>query len=162
MTPFHATHEFPAPPRDVAAAMTDPAFVTSLELPDFAAPEVLEHTSDAAGTSLRVRMRFTGSLDPIARRVLRGSEIAWVQDVRVDSEGHHGELNVRPEGLADRLRCRATYDFEAGGPGTVRTLDGTFEVRVPLISGRAEKHILPGLVRRLDLEAEALAAWLQR
>jgi hypothetical protein len=108
-----------------------------------------------------MRMRFTGSLDPIARRVIGGAHIAWVQEVCFETHGEQGTLTVLPEGLADRLRCQANYALAPIDTGTRRTLRGTLEVRVPLISGRAEKHILPGLLRRLDLEADALAVWLQ-
>ncbi|MER3452944.1 MAG: DUF2505 domain-containing protein, partial [Acidimicrobiia bacterium] len=53
--------------------------------------------------------------------------------------------------------------FIAEGPGTAkRVIDGTLAVDVPLIGRSAERRILPGLLRRLDAEAEALRSWLAR
>jgi Protein of unknown function (DUF2505) len=42
------------------------------------------------------------------------------------------------------------------GGGTVRRIDGELVVRAPLIGGTAERRIVPGLLRRLDVEAHAL------
>jgi hypothetical protein len=37
---------------------------------------------------------------------------------------------------------------------------GELFVRVPIVGGTAERRIVPGLVRRLDVEADALTAAL--
>ena len=43
--------------------------------------------------------------------------------------------------------------------GAITTwIAGDFRVRVPLIGGTAERRIVPGIMRRLDVEAEALRA----
>lgn len=53
----------------------------------------------------------------------------------------------------------------ASGPGgassSVRRLDGELRVAVRPIGGMAERRILPGLLRRLDIEAQAVDDWLQ-
>jgi hypothetical protein len=160
MVSFKARHEFDAPPAAVAAAMTDPAFVASLRLPDLEAPEVLEHHADENGTLLRARFRFVGKLDPIARRILGNDRISWVQEVRVDPTSEHGTLAVVPDVHPDRMRFSGEYRLEPTNGGSVRELHGELSIRVPVIAKRAENHILPGLLRRIDLEAEALRTWL--
>ncbi len=142
--------------------MTDEAFVAGLRLPDVAPPEVLERSTDEEGTVLRARFRFDGTLDPIANKILSGARISWVQEVRVDPGNERGTLRVRADAQPDRLRCRGEYRLEARGTGTVRELAGELSVRVPLIGSRAEQRILPGLLRRIDLEAAALEAWASR
>jgi uncharacterized protein DUF2505 len=157
---FSAQHEFAASPATVAATMTDPDFVRTVELPDLEPAEVLEHHADAGGRVIKYRYRFVGHLDPIARRVLGKDRISWVQEVRVDAGDEHGVLAVVPDVRADRLKFAGEYRLEANGGATVRSLQGELSIKVPLIAGRAEQHILPGLLRRIDLEAEALRAWL--
>ena len=41
-------------------------------------------------------------------------------------------------------------------------IDGDFRIKIPLVGGKAEKAIVPGLARRLDVEADAVAAELAR
>ena len=90
MASFTARHEFEAAPDAVGAAMTDPAFVASLHLPDLEPPEVLDHRVDDDGRMVRARFRFVGKLDPIARRVLGNDRISWVQEVRVNGPSSEG------------------------------------------------------------------------
>jgi hypothetical protein len=160
LTDFDAKHHFTAPPDDVAAGMTDAEFVGGLTLPDLSAPEVLDRIEDANGVMLRARYRFIGSLDPLARRILGGDRISWVQEVRVDPSKRAGTLTVRSDVQADRLKCHADYRLESTGSGTRRDLRGSLSIKVPLIGGRAEGHILPGLLSRINLEAAALEQWL--
>jgi hypothetical protein len=157
---FSAQHEFDATPAMVAATMTDPDFVSTVELPDLERAEVLEHHAGHEGRVIRYRYRFVGRLDPIARRVLGKDRISWVQEVRVDAGDAHGVLAVVPDVRADRLKFAGEYRLEAHDGTTVRSLQGELSIKVPLIAGRAEQHILPGLLRRIDLEADALRAWL--
>lgn len=161
MASFTARHEFDHPPAMVAAAMTDPDFVASLQLPDLGAPEVVEHRNDEHGTTIRARFRFVGHLDPIGRRIL-GNDISWVQEVHVDRANAHGTLAVIPDAHRERMTFSGGYELDAHGGGTVRNLRGELSIKVPLISKRAEQQILPGLLRRIDLEADALRDWLAR
>jgi hypothetical protein len=158
---FNAKHQFTASPDEVAAGMTDAEFVSGLTLPDVSAPEVLDRVDDADGVVLRARYRFVGSLDPLARRILGGDRISWVQEVRVDPSKRAGTLTVRPDVQADRLRCQGDYELEPiEDGGTRRVLHGSLSIKVPLIGGRAEGLILRGLLKRIDLEAAALEHWL--
>lgn len=163
MVTFSARHDFDAPPARVSEVMTDPEFVASLRLPDLEAPEVLGRQSNANGTVLLARFRFVGSLDPIARKVLGNDRISWVQEVEVDTDGARGRLRVTPDARAGSMRCEGSYRLDAtAAGGTRRDLQGDLQIKIPLIGGRAERHILPGLLRRIDLEADAIRAWLAR
>jgi hypothetical protein len=56
------------------------------------------------------------------------------------------------------LRCRGTLTLEATDAGaTVETVTGRLEVKVPLLSGAAEKAIFGGFTRHFELEAIAMA-----
>jgi hypothetical protein len=161
MASFDCSHEFPAPPAAVAGAMTDPEFVSSVRLPDLEPPEILARDETGAGTVLRYRYRFVGTLDPLGRRILGNDRISWVQEVTVAPDGRDGRLRVTPDARAERLEFSGAFRLDDGpNGGTVRSLTGTLAIKVPLIGGRAERHVLPGLLRRVDLEAEALREWL--
>ena len=59
------------------------------------------------------------------------------------------------------VSCNGTFVLhDADGGQCLRTLDGELRIRVPIIGSRAEKSLAPGIMRRLDLEAEALDRYL--
>jgi hypothetical protein len=159
---FATEHRFNAPPDVVAEAMVDAGYLADLRLPDVDVPEIQERRDDGRSVTTRVRFRYTGALDAVALRVLRGAEIAWVQEVVLDRPALRATFAVVPDVHGDRLRCRGDYTLHADGDGTHRAISGELTVRVPLVAARAERMIVPGVVRRLDVEAERLGDWLAR
>jgi hypothetical protein len=153
---FDTEHRFKAEPGAVAALMLDPEFVKTIELPDLSAPEILE---SAAGR-LKLRYEFVGHLDPIAERVVGSHQLTWVQELHLDLASLTGSLSMAVEADPGRAHGNTTLSLTKDGPETVRALTGEFVVKIPLVGGRAEKAILPGLVRRLDIDAEAITAKL--
>ncbi|MGQ0826443.1 MAG: DUF2505 family protein [Actinomycetota bacterium] len=158
---FSTEHRFPAPAGTVAALLVDPEFAASLALPDLSAPEIVEHRIDGSETVLRLRYEFVGSLDPIAKRVLGGQHLTWVQELTLDSESRSGRLRFIADTQPERLRATAAVALRDEPDGSVRTIAGEFVVRVPLIGGTAERKILPGVVRRLDVEADGIRTRLR-
>jgi hypothetical protein len=123
---FAAEHRFAAPVDAVIAGLTDPEFHRGLQLPDLKLLDV-DVQPDQSETVLRLRYDFVGHLDPLARRLLGGRQLTWLQELRLD------------------------------GSGTGRlTFDGELVVEVPVVGHNAERRIVPGLLRRLDIEAAAL------
>lgn len=158
---FQAEHRFDGSVDAVAALLADPAFYLGVTLPDLSKPEVLAEGRDGGGTTLRLRYEFTGSLDPIARRLLGSGRLRWVQEMRIDRSAGSGALRFEAE--RDPRRLRGTADFvltEVGG-GTLRRLGGELVVAVPGIGRMAERRVVPGILRRLDIEAEALNVQLR-
>lgn len=160
---FTAEHHFDGSPAEVAALLVDPDFSVALQLPDLGTPEVLDHRPQVApeGGMLRLRYEFTGSLDPIAERLLGGGRLAWIQEVRLQPAGDAGSLRFGAERDPGKLHGDAAFTLTAatdaeGGRSTTRRIEGSLSVRVPLIGAAAERRILPGLLGRLDLEAAAL------
>jgi hypothetical protein len=159
---FDLEHRFSAPLAAVEAAMIDPTYLAAVRLPDVAPPNVLGVDGDGSVVTTRVAYEYTGSLDPIAQRVLRGSQIGWVQEVTLDRDAHRARFTVVPKVHADRLRCSGTYALREQGEGALRVISGELRINVPLIASRAEKMIVPGLVRRMKLEAVFLQEWLEK
>lgn len=146
----------------VAAILADPDFYLGLDLPDLSQPQVLEHGTDGDEAVVRLRYEFVGGLDPVAQRLIGSGRLAWVQEVRVDQSAGSGHLRFEAEKNRRQLHGSADFVLKPDGTGTVRTIDGELVVAVPGIGRMAERRIVPGLVRRLDIEAQALDDQVRR
>jgi hypothetical protein len=152
---FTAEHRFAAPVDSVVAGLTDPAFHRELQLPDLKLLDVDAHTNRSEAV-VRLRYDFVGHLDPLARRLLGDRRLTWVQELRLDRARAAGPLSFEAEADPRRLHGRADVALVADGGGTRRTVDGELVVAVPVVGRSAERRIVPGLLRRLDIEAAAL------
>jgi hypothetical protein len=157
MSPVHfvAKHRFAAPVEAVIAGLTDPAFHRELQLPDLELLDVNDHTNGTE-TVLRLRYDFIGQLDPLARRLLGGRRLTWLQELRLDRASGAGRLTFEAEADPRRLHGRADVALAPDDGGTRRLLEGELVVAVPVVGSSAERRIVPGLLRRLDIEANAL------
>ena len=153
---FRAQHRFRGQPGAVAQVLSDPSFYLDLDLPDLNRPEVVERGGDDNEVVLRLRYEFVGDLIPMARRVLGNQQLSWMQEVRIDLRSPSGALQFGAERNPKLLHGDAHFDLEPDGDETVRQLDGELVVAIPGIGSMAERRIVPGLLRRLDIEAQAL------
>jgi uncharacterized protein DUF2505 len=153
---FEAEHRFHGTPGAVAGLLSDPDFYINLRLPDLAQPVLVEHRVNGSRAAMTLRYEFVGSLDPMARRLLGNSRLAWIQEISVDQSAGSGSLDFKAQADPKRLHGTADFRLLSQGVMTVRTLSGELKVAVPLIGPAAERKIIPGLLRRLDIEAEAL------
>lgn len=156
-TRFTAEHRFRAPADQVAALLVDPDFHSELELPDLSLPEIVAADVDGDRTHLQLRYEFVGSLDPIAQRLLGGRRLTWLQDLDLDRSTGKGRLRFAAEAEPKKLHGKADFTLTGDGDdGAVRSLRGELTVAVFGVGGMAEKRIVPGLRRRLDIEAAEL------
>lgn len=158
---FRLEHTFDAPLDAVEQAMVDPVFLESTRLPDVGPPKVLSRDDDGDTVTLRVSYHYTGSLDSLARRVLRSSDVAWVQETKLDRRTHRTTFTVTPKVHAERFECGGMMQLTEAGAATERVIDGELKIKVPLFGRRAEGMILPGLRGRMNREAELLDEWLK-
>jgi hypothetical protein len=156
---FEVEHDFPAARAKVADVLCDESFHTQLDLPDLSRPEVVTNEVDGTTRLLRLRYEYVGRLDPIARRIVGGRRLSWIQELRLDTATYTGTLSFSAEEDAGRLNGAAKVAIVAidGDEHSRRRVAGVLHVRVPLVGATAERRIVPGLVRRLDVEAAALA-----
>ena len=157
---FRAEHRFDGSADAVAALLVDADFYQGLDLPDLSRPEVLQSGSDGEHPLLRLRYEFVGRLDPFARRLLGGHRLAWIQVVRLEPSARSGELTFTAAADPKRLHGSAQFTLEEEDGRCARRLSGEVVVAVPLIGPPAERKIVPGVLRRLDIEAEAVNARL--
>jgi hypothetical protein len=160
---FEREHEFAGTVEQVATLMSDPGFQSVLDLPDLARPDVVASDLDGTTRHLRLRYEYVGQLDPIAQRVVGGRSLTWVQDLRIDLATGAGTLGFTADGAGGRADGTATVIITATGDDACRRrIRGDFRIRIPLIGAKAERAIVPGLLRRLDVEADEVAAELAR
>ena len=187
---FSAEHRFSASQGEVAAVLADPDFYRSLELPDLrllevrrlpaasalgsrrggdAPPDTEPDTGPDTGpeTGVLLRYEFTGSLDPVALRLLGGTRLTWSQEVHL-RDGEGGWLTFAAESSPRLLHGRADFvlrpDRARAGSrarATVRRLDGELTVAIPVVGRMAERRIVSGVLGRLDVEAGAVRRWLE-
>jgi len=159
---FHAEHSIDGSKADVAALLVDSAFYLHLALPDVSLPELVDEGSEGDRAMLRLRYEFVGNLEPIAQRLLGSSRLAWIQEVRVDKSAGTGTLQFSAEKDPRRLHGAADFVLTQAGGATLRRIAGELVVAVPGIGRMAERRIVPGLLRRMDIEAQAMDEQLRR
>jgi len=158
---FESEYRIHGSPSAVAGILADPGFYARLKLPDLSQPDVLDQRTEGDTTVLRLRYLFLGSLHPVARRLLGKRQLAWIQEVKVNGVAGSGEITFQAEADPKRLHGSAKFTLQpvtlqSGEPGTIQRLTGELVVAVPVVGGRAEKQIVAGLQRRLDIEAASL------
>lgn len=136
--------------------LVGPHFHRSLELPDLELLDVVESGTVDEEAVLRLRYEFVGKLDALAHRLLGGRRLTWLQELRLDMASGTGRLSFAAEADPRRLHGDAEVTVRSRDGGSERTIDGELVVAVPLVGGMAERRIVPGLVRRLDIEAAAV------
>jgi hypothetical protein len=153
---FHAEHHFSSSAVDILAAMLDADLYANLQFPDLSQTEVLGRTSDGSRSSLRLRLEFIGRLDPLARRLIGSDQLSWVQEIEADTSTGTGRLTFASEDASRRLHGQADITFHLEHDGTSRQIDGELVVAVPFVAAAVEGRIIAGLLRNMDLEAQAI------
>jgi Protein of unknown function (DUF2505) len=160
---FGIEHTFDVEPATLTTVWLDPAFHLALDLPDVEPPGLVAGSVSGTEHALELRYEFVGHVDPIVTKLLAGRRLTWRQKLTFDTASGRGTLTFASEGDGERLKGSAVVTLQAtDGNGTRRTMRGDLRVRVPMLGGTAERRIVPGLVRRLDVEADVLRARLTR
>ncbi|HEY5110502.1 MAG TPA: DUF2505 family protein [Acidimicrobiales bacterium] len=158
---FTVTEMIAASRDDVVRALGDPDYYASLgdASSSVRAPELLSASTEGGSVRVRVRYAFAGTITGPAAMVVDVDKLSWVIETDYDITTHAGTLVVVPDNYEGMLRCRGTLSLAESDGATVETVAGRLEVKVPLVSGAAEKAIFGGFTRQLQLEAAAMASW---
>lgn len=161
---FTVTETISAARHDVVRAMGDPAYYASLgdSSSSVRPPELLSTSTDGDSLRVRVRYAFAGTITGPAAMVVDADKLSWVIETDYDSATHAGTLVVVPDNYAGMLRCEGTLTLAESDGATVEVIVGSLEVKVPFVSGAAEKAIVGGFTRQFELEAAAMADWCAR
>lgn len=159
---FIVTETIAATRAEVLAALVDPAYYAHLGLATTTvqAPELLAVVEDAGAIRTSVRYAFDGTISGPAALVVDVDKLTWVIDTAYDTKAHTGTVVVVPDHYGGMLRCNGTLTLEDAGDGTsVETVTGRLEVKVPLVSGAAEKAIFGGFTRHFEIEAAVMGEY---
>ena len=157
---FTVTETIAATRDEVLAALVDPDYYAHLGAAATAvqAPELLEVAEGGGTIRTSVRYAFDGTISGPAALVVDVDKLTWVIDTAYDTRAHAGTVVVVPDHYGGMLRCNGTLTLDDAGDGTtVETVSGRLEVKVPLVSGAAERAIFGGFTRHLEVEAAAMA-----
>lgn len=160
---FHLEQPLPASADAAVDVLVDPGFLAGLaELPRLGRPEVLEQRITGDTVHQRVRYRFTGSLSPKVTRVIDPDKLVWVDETTYDRASASATFRILPDHYGDRLRAGGTYRFVPRGPDAcTRVVDGSLEVRFPIVGRAVERAIVSGLHEHMGEEAALVARWLE-
>src|SRR5262245_30213229 len=107
-----AEHEFAGTPLAVALILTDPDFHAQLDLPDLTRPEIAAQEAQRRARQVALRYAFVATIDPIARRLLAGRRLTWIQTVMLDTASGIGSLEFAAEAEPNRLYGNASIRLE--------------------------------------------------
>jgi hypothetical protein len=147
----------------VQDALLNPEFVrATADLPKIGDTELLELTRDATTARLRVRYRFTAPLSRAVTAVLDPEKMTWVDDGTFDLAAFRSRHVLLPDHYADRFQSQFDSELSDDGAGTKWTLDGTLDVRAPLVGGKVARVIVDGLRDAAVAQAALLDRWIAR
>ncbi len=158
---FDVTHTIAAPADEVAAAYASAELYEELSGSEkLGPPDVLSREQDGNIVTLRIRYQFIADLSAAVTAVVDPNKLTWVEQSVHDLDALSVAVRLHPDHYADRLRCSGTYRYEAKGNDTVRHIEGDLKVKAMLVSGAVEKAIVSGLREHLNVEGEAVEAYL--
>jgi hypothetical protein len=160
---FELEQRIAAPPDQVAAAYTNPAFYETLVgLPELDTPEVLSHEVDGDQVRMRIRYRLIRELSAAVRAVVDQNKLSWVEVSTHDLPRREVTFRMDPDNYADRFKASGSYRFDAtsDGAGTIRHSTGDLSIRMPIVGRRVEQAIIDGLQQHLHAEAPLIERWV--
>lgn len=154
---FHTELSYDAPPAEVFAMLSDPAFRERV----CEAQHVVSHDVriDAVGAGMDVTIRTeqnTGGLPSIAKKFVGETTTAIVTESWADGSG--GDVEITAPGKPTKISGAVT--LREAGSGTVQTVDLDAKVKVPLIGGKLEQLLVDSLEAGYVKEQQVGTAWL--
>jgi uncharacterized protein YndB with AHSA1/START domain len=148
---------YDAPPADVFAMLSDPAFREKVcEAQHAVSYDV--HV-DVAGAGLTVRVETeqnTSGLPSIAKKFVGETTTAVLTETWKDGSG--GTVDISAPGKPTKIT--GTVTLREVGAGTLQTVELDAKVKVPLIGGKLEQLLVDSLEAGYAKEQEVGTAWL--
>ena len=145
----------------VERTLRDPAYYEGLGgLPGIGTPQVLDRRESGATCAVEVRYAFVGPLSPAVRAVIDPRKLAWVIATTFRFDEHSAQFTVVPDHYGDLLACAGTSRYDVAGDGTLWHVDGTLDVKVPIVGRSVERGIFGGLESHVAAEARVVEHWV--
>lgn len=120
-------------------------------------PEVLADVRDGDTVTQRLRLRFTGTIDPPASRFVDPAKLTWVQETVTDLGRRHSVMRTVPDRYGWLLSFAGWYEIRETSPSAcVQHLECDLRVNVPGLGRLAERGIARGLREHLAHEARVV------
>jgi hypothetical protein len=149
------------PPAAVQDALLNPDFLrTTANLPKLGGAEVLECTRNEHTARRRIRYKFTAPLSRAVTSVIDPDNLTWVDDATFDLAAFRSEHILVPDHYADRLDAHYATAITPEGVGARWTLQGSLDVRAPLVGGKVARVIVDGLREAAVAQGVLLDHWL--
>lgn len=91
---FTHSATFPFPFEKVLTTSASPEFVSQLEIVDVATPELISTNDDGNVVTCEIAYAYTGTIDPMAKMLLKNKPLTWVQTISIDRSTKSGPMNV--------------------------------------------------------------------
>ena len=153
-------HRLPSDPATAWAELQSAPYSEAVAQEGGADVEVLE-VSERNGARVR-RIRVTGRrpLPGFAQAALGAERLSYVQEETSIPGAFKLRWKVVPDAIPERVLAEGTYELLPDGDGSVRAIDGTIDVRIPLVGGRIEKALAEELQKSYDRTALFAQRWL--
>ncbi|MCD4533913.1 DUF2505 domain-containing protein [Nocardioides sp. cx-169] len=148
---------YDAPPADVFAMLSDPAFRERVCEAQHAAS--YDVSVDVAGAGLTVRVETeqnTSGLPSIAKKFVGETTTAIMTETWKDGSG--GAVDISAPGKPTKVTGSVT--LREAGTGTVQTVELDAKVKVPLIGGKLEQLLVDTLQAAYAKEQQVGTSWL--
>lgn len=144
-----------APADKVQATLLQPTLYVHLgEVSPIGVAEILADFREADSVTQRIRLRFTGRIDPPASRFVDSDKLTWVQETVTDLESRHTTVHTVPDRYGWLLSFEGWYELREQGPSTtVQHVEFDLRVNIPGLGRLAERGIARGLREHLSQEA---------
>jgi hypothetical protein len=155
------TLRWPASPDDVVAARCDEGYLEAV----CRRTGALEHSVTVDGLRTVVTRVMPTDRFPDFARKLTGDRLSltetttWAPEPGPDGS-RSGVIELDVAGAP--VRAAFTTHVHPDGPGAVEQVRGDVTAKVPLVGGRIEKAVVPGIEAALAAQVDAYEAWRGR
>lgn len=155
------TLRWPASPDDVVAARLDEDFLAAV----CRRTGALEHTVAVDGLRTVVTRVMPTDRFPDFARKLTGERLSltetttWAPEAQADGT-RTGVIELEVAGAP--VRARFTTAVRPSGDGAEEDVRGEVTAKVPLVGGRIEKAVVPGIEAALAAQVDTYEAWRGR
>lgn len=154
---FRTELSYDAPPADVVAMLSDPAFREKVcAAQHVVSCDVAIEQQGAGFTVVLETEQDTAGLPSIAKKFAGATTTAVITERWKDGSG--GTVEIKAPGKPTDVH--GTVRLAEAGAGTTQTVELDVKVKVPLIGGKLEQLLVDSIQAGYDVEQRVGAAWL--
>lgn len=114
---------------------------------------IVDEQRDGAVVRRTLRVRSLTELPHVAARALGSRHVTYDMSTRFDPGLSRLDWSIRLPVLTDRVLVAGSTRIEPQAGGSRRVVEGTVEIRLPVIGGRCEKIVVSEFQRSMEASA---------